>query len=80
MALLYNRVLSAICCNTYVVETDGSKKKDCHIVGPLKTFTTSFEGKYGMRHIARKEEIPHGKRKYSDPAGQGSAKPFDATL
>ena len=32
-----------------------------------------------MRHITPKEEIPHGKRKYSDPAGQVSAKPFDAT-
>ena len=43
-----------------------------------ETFTTGFEGKYGMRQIGRKEEIPHGKRKHPDPAGQFSAKPFDA--
>ena len=44
-----------------------------------ETFITGFESKYGMRHITPKEEIPHGKRKYSDPAGQVSAKPFDGT-
>ena len=44
-----------------------------------ETFATGFEGKYGMGQIGRREEVPHGKRKYSDPAGQVSAKPFDAT-
>ena len=32
-----------------------------------------------MRQIGRKEEVPHGKRKYLDPAGQVSAKPIDVT-
>ena len=32
-----------------------------------------------MRQIGRKEEVPHGKRKYTDPAVQVSAKPLDAT-
>ena len=44
-----------------------------------ETFTTGFEDKYGMRHITREEEIPHGKRKCSDPAGQFSAKLFHTT-
>ena len=83
--ILANR---SICWSTYVVETDAGKKKDCIIAlsddtricwASQETFTTGFEDKYGMRHITRKEEIPHGKRKCSDPAGQFSAKPFDAT-
>ena len=83
--ILANR---SICWNTYVVETDAGKKKDCIIAlnddtricwASQETFITGFESKYGMRHITPKEEIPHGKRKYSDPAGQVSAKPFDAT-
>ena len=83
--ILANR---SICWTTYVVETDAGKKKDCIIAlnddtricwASQETFTTGFESKYGMRHITPKEEIPHGKRKYSDPAGQFSAKPFDAT-
>ena len=83
--ILANR---SICWSTYVVETDAGIKKDCIIAlsddtricwAPQETFTTGFEDKYGMRHITRKEEIPHGKRKCSDPAGQFSAKPFDAT-
>ena len=83
--ILANR---SICWSTYVVETDAGKKKDCIIAlnddtricwASHETFTTGFEGKYGMRQIARKEEIPHGKRKHPDPAGQFSAKPFDAT-
>ena len=32
-----------------------------------------------MRQIGRKEEVTHGKRKYTDPAIQVSAKPLDAT-
>ena len=44
-----------------------------------ETFITSFEYKYGVRQIGRKEEVPHGKRKYANPAGQVSAKPLDAT-
>jgi len=76
------------CWTTYVVGTDASKKKDCIIVlnddtricwATHETFVTGFESKYGIRHIIPKEEIPHGKRKYSDPVGQGSAKTFDAT-
>ena len=83
--ILANR---SICWSTYVVETDAGKKKDCIIAlnddtricwASQETFTTGFEHKYGMRHITRKEEIRHGKRKHSDPAGQFSAKPFDAT-
>ena len=83
--ILANR---AICWNTYVVEIDGSKKKDCLTAlnddtricwASQETFTTGFEAKYGMRRIACKEEPPHGKRKYSDPAGQGSTRSFDAT-
>ena len=83
--ILANR---SICWSVYVVETDAGKKKDCIIAlnddtricwASHETFTTGFEGKYGMRQIGRKEEMPHGKRKYSDPAGQVSVKPFDVT-
>ena len=83
--ILANRT---ICWSVHAVETDAGKKKDRIIAlnddtrscwASHETFTTGFEGKYGMRQIGRKEEVPHGKRKYSDPAGQVSAKPFDVT-
>jgi len=83
--ILANR---SICWTTYVVETGAGKKKDSIIAlnddtricwASHETFITGFESKYGMRHITPKEEIPHGKRKHSDPAGQFSAKPFGAT-
>ena len=61
--ILANR---SICWNTYVVETDAGKKKDCLIAlsddtricwASQETFITGFESEYGMRHITPKEEI-----------------------
>ena len=83
--ILANR---AICWNFNEIETDAGKKKDRIIAlsddtrrcwASHETFITGFEYKYGVRQIGRKEEVPHGKRKYTDPAVQVSAKPPDAT-
>ena len=83
--ILANR---AICWNFNEIETDAGKKKDRIIAlsddtrrcwASHETFITGFEYKYGVRQIGRKEEVPHGKRKYTDPAVQVSAKPLDAT-
>ena len=84
--ILANRT---ICWTVHAVETDTGKRRTASLhlmttlgtAGPAshETFATGFEGKYGMGQIGRREEVPHGKRKYSDPAGQVSAKPFDAT-
>ena len=80
--------LRTSCWTFNEIETDAGKKKDRIIAlnddtrscwASHETFTTGFEDKYGMRQIGHKEEVPHGKRKYSDPAGQVSAKPFDVT-
>ena len=75
--ILANRT---ICWSVFAVETDAGKKNRIIALNDdirscwasHETFTTGFEGKYGMRQIGRKEE-------YSDPAGQVSAKPFDVT-
>jgi len=76
------------CWNPYVVDTDGSKKKDCLIAlneetrigwADQETFTTGFEDKYDMRQTAYKGAMSYGKRKHPGPTGQGSAKSFDAT-
>ena len=83
--ILANR---AICWSFNDVETDAGKKKDRIIAlsddtrrcwASHETFATGFEYKYGVRQSRRKEEVPHGKRKYTDPAVQVSAKPLDAT-
>jgi hypothetical protein len=83
--ILANR---AICWSFNDVETDAGKKKDRIIAlsddtrrcwASHETFATGFEYKYGVRQSGRKEEVPHGKRKYTDPAVQVSAKPLDAT-
>ena len=83
--ILANR---AICWSFNEIETDAGKKKDRIIAlsddtrrcwASHETFITGFEYKYGVRQIGRKEEVPHGKRKYTDPAVQVSAKPLDAT-
>ena len=83
--ILANR---AKCWSTYVVDTDGSKKKDCLIAlnedtricwADQETFATGFEDKYDVRQAAHKGAMAYGKRKHPGPTGQGSAKPFDAT-
>jgi hypothetical protein len=83
--ILANR---AICWSFNDVETDAGKKKDRIIAlsddtrrcwASHETVATGFEYKYGVRQSGRKEEVPHGKRKYTDPAVQVSAKPLDAT-
>ena len=42
-----------------------------------ETFLTGFEHKSAMTPGQRKEELLHGKRKYSDPSGQASTQQFD---
>ena len=80
--------LRTACWPMQEIRGDSTKKKHRSIVlseqcrvrsAHHETFTTGFEGKYGMAPVARMHEGSHGKRKHHDPANRESARQYDPT-